>query len=172
MQAKALVSVEEYLHSSYRPDRDYVDGRVVERNLGELDHSDLQAEIVVFFRLRAKQWRVHAFPEQRVQVSATRFRVPDVCVTVGPKPTEQIFRTPPFLCIEILSPEDRSAALAERIGDYLRFGVPYVWVIDPRRQQGSIHTRAGVEEPAGGILRTVNPALAMSLPEIFAAIRE
>ena len=28
------VSVEEYLHTSYRPDCDYVDGEVQERNLG------------------------------------------------------------------------------------------------------------------------------------------
>jgi hypothetical protein len=40
MPPKALVSVEEYLHASYYPDSDYVDGRFVERNLGELDHSD------------------------------------------------------------------------------------------------------------------------------------
>lgn len=76
------------MNTSYHPDRDYVDGRVVERNLGELDHSDLQGEIIVFFRLRSKRWGIHAFPEQRAQVSPTRFRIPDVCVTVGPKPTE------------------------------------------------------------------------------------
>jgi hypothetical protein len=31
------ISVSEYLHTSYRPDCDYVDGVVEERNLGELD---------------------------------------------------------------------------------------------------------------------------------------
>src|SRR6266567_3918379 len=94
MLTSALVSVEEYLNTSYDPDCDYVDGRVVERNWGELDHSDLQGEIVVYFRMRRKQWGVHAFLEQRVQVSPTRFRIPDICVTAGAKPTEQIFRTP------------------------------------------------------------------------------
>src|SRR5215472_18223250 len=123
MPTKALVSLEEYLHTSYRPDCDYVDGRVVERNFGELDHSDLQTEIATFFRNRRKRWPVHAFVEQRVQVSPTRFRIPDVCVTVGAKPTEPIFRTPPFLCIEVLSRDDRRGPLLERIDDYLRFGV-------------------------------------------------
>ena len=33
----------------YRPDCDYVDGRVVERNLGERDHSKLQAAIAAYF---------------------------------------------------------------------------------------------------------------------------
>src|SRR5271154_879107 len=162
MPAKTLVSVEEYLHSSYRPDCDYVDGRVVERNLGERDQSDLQLEICLFFGLRRKQWRLHVFPEQRVQVSATRFRIPDVCLTLGSKPAEQIFHMPPFLCIEILSREDRKGPLLERIDDYLRFGVPYIWVIDPRKHQGWVHTSAGVQQPLDGILRTNDPDLEMS----------
>src|SRR5262249_32003934 len=171
MPTSALVSVEEYLNTSYRPDCDYVDGRVVERNLGELDHSDLQTEIAVFFRLRGKRWGVHAFVEQRVQVSPTRFRIPDVCVTVGAKPTEQIFRTPPLLAIEILSKKDRKGNILERVADYLTFGVGYVWVIDPRSQEGWVHTAAGVEQVKDGILRTQCPALEMSPPEIFAALR-
>jgi|HubBroStandDraft_1064217.scaffolds.fasta_scaffold653875_2 hypothetical protein len=32
------VSVEEYLSTSYEPDREYEDGSVVERNLGEFEH--------------------------------------------------------------------------------------------------------------------------------------
>ena len=172
MPTSALVSVEEYLNTSYDPDCDYVDGRVVERNLGELDHSDLQTEIAVFFRLRGRQWGVHAFVEQRVQVSPTRFRIPDVCVTVGAKPTEQILRTPPFLTIEILSKKDRRRNVLEKIDDYLAFGVLFVWVIDPRSQEGWVHTTAGVEQVKDGILRTQDPALEMSLPEIFASIEK
>ncbi len=37
-----FVSVEEYLRTSYGPDCEYVDGRIEERNLGELEHSILQ----------------------------------------------------------------------------------------------------------------------------------
>src|SRR5438552_3795181 len=146
MPISALVSVEEYLNTSYHPDCDYVDGRVVERNLGELDHSDPQGEIVHYFRLRRQGWGVHAFPEQRVQVSPTRFRVPDVCVTVGAKPNEQVFRTPPFLAIEILSKKDRKRDILEKIAEYLAVGVRYVWVIDPRSQEGWVHTSSGVEQ--------------------------
>jgi Uma2 family endonuclease len=171
MPASVLVSVEEYLNTSFHPDCDYVDGRLVERNLGELDHSDLQTEIAVFFRLRGKRWGIHAFVEQRVQVSPTRFRIPDVCVTIGAKPTEQIFRTPPFLAIEILSKKDRKRDILERVADYLAFGVRYVWVIDPRSREGWVHTTAGVERVKDGILRTQDPALEMSLPAIFAALR-
>ncbi len=171
MPTSSLVSVEEYLNTSYHPDCDYVDGRVVERNLGELDHSSLQTEISFYFRSRRTQWGVHAFVEQRVQVSPTRFRIPDICVLVGAFPTEQIFRTPPFLAIEILSKKDRKREVQEKIDDYLRFGVPCVWVIDPRSQEGWEHTTAGIHPATDGILRTRNPDLELPLPEIFSALR-
>jgi Uma2 family endonuclease len=62
--------------------------------------------------------------------------------------------------------------ILERIDDYLRFGVSYVWVIDPSTQEGWVHTPAGVEPAADGILRTYNPELDVSLPEMFAALRD
>ena len=170
MASRTLVSVEEYLRTSYRPDCDYVDGEIVERNLGELDHSDLQSEISAYFRSRRKKLGVFAYVEQRVQVSPTRFRIPDVCVLVGDRPTEQVFRTPPFIAIEILSRDDRISQMQERIDDYLNFGVRYVWLIDPRTRRAWIHTTAGSHESQDGILRTEDPAIELPLPEIFHAL--
>jgi Uma2 family endonuclease len=167
MKADALVPVEEYLRTSYDPDCDYVDGEVVERNLGERDHSSAQRELILFFGTRRKQWKVFVFPEQRVQVSATRFRVPDICVYVGEEPREQIFRTPPFICIEILSPEDRWERTQQRIDDYLKFGVPYVFVLNPRDRRAWAFTKDGSTEIRDGVLRTENPSLAVPLEEIF-----
>jgi Uma2 family endonuclease len=172
MKTAALIPVEEYLRTTYDPDRDYVDGEVLERNLGELDHSDLQTEIATYFRVRRRSWKTYAFVEQRVQVSKTRFRIPDVCVVVGNKPTEPIFRTPPFICIEVLSPEDRMARVQDRIDDYLKFGVRYVWVINPESRRLWVYTQAGSTEVKDGILRTEDPSLMVSLAEIFAGLDE
>ena len=121
MPTGTLISVEEYLATSYRPDCDYVDGRIEERNLGELDHSSLQTAVVAYFFARRKKWDITAVVEQRVQVSPTRVRVPDVSVVPG-KTAEQIFRTPPFICVEILSPKDLMQRVRERIEDYLKMG--------------------------------------------------
>ena len=84
-------------------------------------------------------------PEQRVQVKARRFRVPDILVLTGP-PTGPIIKEPPFLCIEILSPSDRMAEMQERIDDYLDFGVRYVWLINPRKRRAFIYSSEGVQE--------------------------
>ena len=45
MAATALVSVEEYLSSVYDPDRDYVDGELEDRNVGEKDHAKAQFRV-------------------------------------------------------------------------------------------------------------------------------
>jgi hypothetical protein len=38
MATSSLVSVDQYLTTSYRPDCDYVDGVLLERNVGRFDH--------------------------------------------------------------------------------------------------------------------------------------
>lgn len=48
------VSVEEYLASSYRPDCDYVNGEVLERNLGEKEHAIMQAALTHLFMQNRK----------------------------------------------------------------------------------------------------------------------
>lgn len=53
---------------------------------------------------------------------------------------KQVFRSPPFLVIEILSKDDREPELLEKIHDYLDCGVRYVWVIDPARRTCRVHT--------------------------------
>jgi Uma2 family endonuclease len=98
-----LITVSEYLRTSYSPDCDYVDGEVQERNLGEPDHSDLQLRIVELLSTPANKAHFRANPEIRVQVGPTRYRVPDVCIRRVPALREQIIRTPPLLCIEVLS---------------------------------------------------------------------
>lgn len=154
----------------YRPDRDYVDGEVVQRNVGERDHSELQTELLVYFRNRRHEQQTHAFVAVRMQVAKTRFRVPDVCVYAGENPRDQVFRTPPFICFEVLSPKDRVARTQARIDDYLKFGVAYVWVINPANRRVWAHTTDGSREIKDGILTTANPSVTVDLAEIFSGI--
>jgi Uma2 family endonuclease len=172
MKATMLVPVEEYLRTAYRPDRDYVDGEVLERNVGERDHSKLQREFILYLGTRAKKWGIHVFPEQRVQVSPQRFRIPDICVVVGPEPEEQIFRRPPFICIEVLSKDDSLMSMQNRIDDYLKFGVPYVWVVNPVDRRAWSYSSEGSKEVKDGVLRTENPSIEVSLAEVFAGLDE
>jgi Uma2 family endonuclease len=162
-----MISVEEYLSSVYRPDCDYVDGRVEERNLGEWSHSQLQLRIGAYILAHYESKGFAAATEIRVQVKSDRFRIPDVCVVLG-DPGEQILTKPPFLCIEILSPEDRMSRIETRINDYLEMGVPAVWVLDPYTKQAFTATATeGLREVKSGILKTGEPAIEVPLAEIF-----
>jgi Uma2 family endonuclease len=168
MASRTLISVEEYLRTSYRPDCDYIDGEVVERNVGETDHSWLQTMLSAYLVTRRAQWGITVLVEQRVQVTATRFRVPDICVVLGSKPTEQVLTKPPIICIEILSPEDRWPRTQQRIDDYLTMGVPDVWVLDPATKQAySVTGEQGTREVTDGVLRSHHPAIEVPLAEIF-----
>jgi Uma2 family endonuclease len=165
-----MTTVEEYLHTVYELDCDYVDGEIVERNGGERSHSEMLGEFVYFFHTRRREWKTHVYISTRVRISETRYRVPDICVYVGEDPKDQIFRTPPFICIEVLSPEDRVMRIQARIDDYLNFGVPYVWMIDPAARRVWAYTTDGSREIKDGVLRTENPSLRVDLAEIFSGI--
>jgi Uma2 family endonuclease len=165
MQTGELMSVKEYLSTSFRPDCDYVDGEVRERNMGEYDHARLQGAVFALLYARRKEWGILVVPEQRVQVSPTRFRVPDVCVIRADRRPEQIFTTPPFICIEILSKDDRLSEMQERVKDYLTFGVPHVWILNPRTRTGYRCTPEGLFETSE--LRTSDPDIVLPLAELF-----
>jgi Uma2 family endonuclease len=167
MAAATQISLEEYLKTTYRPDRDYVDGEVVERNLGEYDHSRPQMRLILFFGTREKEWHLRVVPEQRVQVNPHRFRIPDVCVVLAESPVEAVFRHPPFICIEILSKDDTFKSVTERLDDYVAMGVPNVWVIEPHARRGYIYNSVGFIEAKDGMLRAANSEIAVPLANIF-----
>ena len=163
-----LVSVSEYLATSYRPDREYVDGALVERNVGEWDHSRVQSLLLKQLHKYEDEFGILAVPEQRVQVKASRFRVPDLSVVEG-DPGEQILRRPPLICTEILSPEESMTSMQERIDDYVAFGVPNVWILDPRRKTGYWADANGVHEVMNGTLDASGVAVRVDLRVLWAA---
>lgn len=171
MAASVVIPVEEYLHTMYRPDCDYVDGEVIERNVGEFGHSLIQGILVGLFRDLAKTLPIRVLPELRNHVSSTRYRIPDICVMLKSQKIEPILNSPPFLCIEILSPEDRMSRVLERVKEFLAFGVPHVWVIDPETRTAYSYT-ANEGRQVHDRLTTTNPELTVSLPEVFAELDE
>jgi Uma2 family endonuclease len=129
--ATSFVTVEEYLCSSFEPDAEYEDGRIVERPAGEYDHSDWQKAIVVWFEQQAKASQIRVCPELRVQVAPTCFLVPDVTLLDRNQPIEQIVTHPPVAVFEILSPTDTLKRVMAKCGRYEAMGIRTILVIDP-----------------------------------------
>ena len=164
MAVATQVSVEEYLKTVYRPDRDYVDGVVEERNFGQLDHSLVQARLIGSIMRQSRE--ILPLPEWRFQITPTRFRVPDVTVVSG-RPSEQILTKAPLLCVEILSPEDRISRVNVRIQEYLDFGVPVVWLIDPEDKTIWIYRSSGMVQAPAPSIKLDRTSIEIPFVEIF-----
>jgi len=170
MSSATLVSVQEYLSTSYRPDRDFIDGELQERNLGELEHSLLQGAIFAWFWIRREEWHVLPLPEQRVQVTPTRFRVPDITVLRADQPREPIITEPPLILIEVLSKDDTLRSMRERVDDYSNFGVQHVWIVDPATRRAYACSPTAFQEPEHGVLAVPNTPIRLALSELFAQV--
>ncbi len=145
MSTTTLVPLEEYLHTAYEPDCDYIEGHVEERHVGKRKHSRTQTLITLSLGPLEQSCGIFIYTEQRIRISATRYRIPDICVMVSPEPKEEIFTTAPHLCIEILSSEDRLARVIQRLDDYVGIGVPNIWVIDPDEKACFTYSKDGLK---------------------------
>lgn len=162
-----MVSVTEYLNTTYRPDCDYVDGEVLERNVGEYEHSRPQALAGALLSSHEKDRRTVALIAQRIKVGPNRFRVADVCVLRAEAPYEPVVITPPLICIEIIARNDGFSSFLQRLDDYRALGVENIWVVDPHKQRGYRYTSDGLIDAKDGILRASNPAIAVPLSALF-----
>jgi Uma2 family endonuclease len=135
MASATLIPVAEYLNTSYRPDREYIDGEIRERNVGKWDHARVQYLLALWFGNHESEWQIIGSTEQRMQVSPTRIRIPDVVVLTAQEPPE-VLTEPPLLVIEVLSPDDTYSDTEERAADYWAMGVEVVWIIDPKTRSG------------------------------------
>jgi Uma2 family endonuclease len=140
MATKTLVPIETYERTTYHPDQELIDGELRERNVGTFEHARIQLILGALFREHRHDWSVQPSTEWRVQVSPTRFRIPDVTV-VGRGLHPPVLVDPPLIAIEILSPDDTYGDLLERANDYDRMGIPNIWVVDPQTRTGQVFSQ-------------------------------
>lgn len=145
MATTTQVPVELYLRSSYEPDADYVDGEIEERPMGEFDHASWQYAILQWFAPHEKDWNIWVRPELRVQVSLTRYRVPDVVVIDRAHPIEQILTHPPVAVFEVLSPDDSLTGSLRKLNDYEQMGIKTIGAVDPRTRTIYQYTNGSLE---------------------------
>jgi Uma2 family endonuclease len=169
MATVVQISIHEYLGTSYRPDCEYVDGEVRERNVGKYEHARVQAMLARWFGNHEQEWGVQVVTGQRVRVSATRVRIPDVTLlAAGAQP--DVIVEPPLLVVEILSPDDTYSDTQERAQDYRAMGVGTVWIVDPKTRTG--RTCAGANWVESVRLEVKGTLLYVDLPEIFSQLTQ
>lgn len=162
-----LITIEEYLSTSYEPDCEYDDGVIVERNLGEFEHSFLQTLLATIFTTNMESWRVYGLTEQRMQIAPRTFRIPDVCVLRMGAPAEDILTRPPLIAIEILSPEDTIRRATKKAAEYSQFGIEHVWVIDSQARVAYRGTTTTLERVPSGELSVTGTPVVIRIAELF-----
>jgi Uma2 family endonuclease len=110
-----------------------------------------------------------------VQRDPDTVRGPDVMVFDEPKRLESLSKKyavgVPKLVVEVLSPSDNQGKVNRRIGQYLRRGVPLVWLVDPEpriitvyRPEKEMYTRDETDELTG---EDVLPELRVRVADVF-----
>ena len=164
MATSVQIPVEEYLQTSYRPDREYVDGEIRERNVGKWEHARLQWLLAAWFDRHESEWSCIGSTEQRVAVSSTRVRIPDLVVLNAGHPPDVLVEAP-LLVIEILSPDDTYSDTQERATDYSNMGVQTIWIIDPKTRSGRMSIKNSWS--AADRLEVPSTPIYVDLPTLF-----
>jgi len=144
---KLLVSVEEYLRTSFDgPDREFVSGETVERNVGEKPHSQAQTRLAAIFEELRKSRPLYAFTELRLRLGPETCRIPDLAVFAGQEPEENVPSVAPLVAVEIVSREDRYTEILGKLEEYRAWGVAHVWLVDPWMSRLYVYGAAGLSE--------------------------
>jgi Uma2 family endonuclease len=141
------VTEEQYLHTSFPGvDPEYRDGQVIARGTPDTPHSEAQGNAGSYFVSLRKNAGLpfHGRLSLRHRVRAGRYLIPDVSVHWPERPSELIPSNPPLIVIEILSPDDRMSVVLAKLEEYLNWGVPHVWFVDPHTRVLSVYDRTGL----------------------------
>lgn len=112
---------------------EFVGGQYVERIIGSKLHSEFQFRVLSLLKAIAKQRGGEAWQEWTF-AHGDDWRTPDVLLSFpGELQTDArgYLLSPPFLCVEILSPSQSEADLFRKCRQYHLWGVPHCWIIDP-----------------------------------------
>jgi len=165
-----LLSIDQYLHTSYKPDVHFVDGEIEERNVGERTHSSIQKFITDLFTKNEDIWKMEAIFELRIRIGSSRVRVCDVTIVSNDAPWEEVVTTPPVACIEVMSPEDRLSRAEKVLADYFEMGVQNIWLIDPYKRKAYTFTSTGFHEIEPTILKVPASPIQIDLTDLFAKL--
>lgn len=96
-----LISPEEYLRTSYKPAREYIDGILRHKSMPTFMHSRMQKRNIILFE-RFPEF--DAEPELTIFLREGKYLVPDIVVQRVSELQQPYPTKPVHLCIEIVSP--------------------------------------------------------------------
>ncbi len=170
-----LVSVEEYLSSSWERDMEYVDGVLIERTMPTVLHGALQILLGILLGQYRKQFGFTIVSKVRVEtIAGGRYRLPDVMLLPRHTPADNVVRQAPWAVIEILSPDDRLTYQFQRYAEFWARGTREIIVLDPETSRSFRWKDNGLYEApiTDGIRLPNGQTVPFSTEEVFAQLRE
>jgi Uma2 family endonuclease len=162
MSSKTLLTAEQYLETSFgeRPP-EFVHGELIARSMPKWLHSRLQHLLAV--RLHGSG--LLCAPELHMRLAPDVIRIADIAV-YRDAPSDQIPTSPPFVVIEVISPDDKYPELLYKLKQYQEWGIEHIWVVEPEMREFQIYGD-------NGLMRTDRFELAefdfrVSAAEVFA----
>jgi Uma2 family endonuclease len=141
---KTQITAEQYLRMTFEHDAEFVHGELVERAMPDYIHSRIQVLLAALFESLRRTHGLLACAELRMKLAPDVYRIPDVAVFAEP-PQQSVPESPPLVAIEILSKDDRHSDLMQKLEEYLVWGVPNIWVVDPITKRFSAYTHLGLQ---------------------------
>jgi Uma2 family endonuclease len=143
MAINAAISEAEYLSAVFEGlDREYRHGEVVERTIPTYLHGVIQGMLYALFLAYRKSHNLLPSTGARHRLADGLIRIPDVAVHQG-MPREACPNTPPFVAIEVLSPDDRVSDVMQKLKEYRDFGVAHIWAVDPENRTLFVYDEEG-----------------------------
>jgi Uma2 family endonuclease len=127
-----VVAAEEYLSTTYEPEREYVRGVLVERASATPAHDLVKNAAAEHLRHHAGTGGFVIAEDCRVElVPGAVYRVPDIVVAEVEAVVGSVLRSVPMAVIEVLSASDRLTDIVLRCREFWKRGVPEILILDP-----------------------------------------
>jgi Uma2 family endonuclease len=163
-----LVSVEKYLRTNYKPACDYIDGVLHQKPMPTRKHGSTQARLAQLINECSPD--LDAETEVNVRIREGKYLVPDLIVQERDRIQDPYPSEPVYLCVEVLSPDDRLSVVVSKCEDYAAWGVQTSWIVDPESQRAWEYSSRQllVEVPAAGSLQA--GTISIPLADVFSVL--
>jgi Uma2 family endonuclease len=127
-----------------------IEGQLVERPLPGRRHAEVQWNATFLLKQIARQHGMKAYQEWTLDEADQQehdWMTPDVLVSLPGELKESRIGhllPPAFLAVEVLSPGQTIPQMIKKARRFLRWGVQYVWLIEPEQNFGLMAAEGGM----------------------------
>lgn len=126
----------------------------------------LRTILAAHFHTNRRTWDIVPLSRQRILFASGDSTVCDICIVAADAPVERVVRTPPMVCIDVISSEPL-AFVQNRVDAYESMGVKHIWLLDPAFRTGWRATSSGLFQVRDDQLAISGTSVGFRLATLF-----